>query len=968
MPQTYQDPIKKRNLEANTPAPADYQMAASPVDQYVAPAKSNNALRLADALSGLNQNLKPMVQDRLKKAVEDEQAKGKLGYLKGDSPEGQSDSYVDGYMALKWEDFGRQAALKINDAYAQAKEDPDLDIRGLVSKFVNEDLQGIQEDPRAIDAYLAQVIPLTESLGLDFQKHHAAIRDAETERMLMVRAEDMVANAQSPEVLRQMMDNEYDTWMAMGKSKADVSAALVDTIIRQAVGTEDPRLLDVLYMKSGREDGIPLATIKGVDEKAKSTREGILKMQKERLLEETYIARQMDGTAFTQTLLQNPFSEELNLENLMPHAWKETGFLYGEGKLEDAWAKVLKARAEITEGEEIGKFLMANQDSMTWRRMSEDPKMKKWYHEQTKSIFDMIDQNDPNSIADGVNRLMEMHRLSGIPPRELVGIFGNLKTSSVDEATGTVAPEVVLALQVYRMAKDRGELAMVDAYAGEEGMAFLSTIDDRIAQAPLNNQMAAEAVRSVKRADSDPIIKQNLATVRSKAFSENLQKEVLDAVDGIMWIGAMDKNVSMVQGKAQMLAEQYVSEYKMTPENAAKAAIKRVQLIYANDGHGAAFELDPMHIADREVLEKGMKVYLDEKKREFAITNPGEEMDAYTIFPNRDGRTYTLFDGKNALPADTIEFEKLKALAHPVGYGTPMQRAENAEVLRTLNGMKFTEGLPPEQAQFLMDNEQAVIRLLASNDMGLSQKMLVRSKLEAARMKQALSVRGEAKEVMDMTRHGNVLNDTKHPLSFNLPAKMAPGTPHNVGELAKQFYGTNPGAALAIIGEGYSPRVYKDQGGMAIGLGYNISTKSSDQVRKDFRAAGVPPQDIDSVLEGRRELTPQQAVKLFENSNKKYEETAKKAYGPGYDKLPKEVKAVLFDMAYNAGSPGKFPTVLNLFRQGKYEEAAKNLTLKYKDENGNWKNNERRVQLWREMLSGDFVRIMDRYSGKRKAK
>jgi GH24 family phage-related lysozyme (muramidase) len=343
-------------------------------------------------------------------------------------------------------------------------------------------------------------------------------------------------------------------------------------------------------------------------------------------------------------------------------------------------------------------------------------------------------------------------------------------------------------------------------------------------------------------------------------------------------------------------------------------------------------------------------------------------MDSYTIFPNRDGRTYTLFDGKNALPADTIEFEQIKALASPVGYGTPMQRGENATVLRTLKGMKVLDGLPPDEAQFLMDNQEAVIRLLASNDMSFTEKTVVRTKLEAARLQQSLSVRDEAKKMSDLTRHGDILNDTKRPLSYNLPAKMAPGTPPNVGDLAKQFYGTNPGAALAIIGEGYSPRVYKDQGGMAIGLGYNISTKSPDQVRKDFRAAGVPPQDIDSVLDGRRELTPQQAVKLFENSNKKYEETAKQAYGPGYDKLPKEVKAVLFDMAYNAGTPGKFPTVLNLFRQGKYDEAAKNLTLKFKDENGNWKNNERRVQLWREMLSGDFVRVMDRYSGKRKAK
>lgn len=967
MAQPYQDTIKGRKLEADTPAPVGYNPAANPIDTYAAPPKTNSALKLADALSGFNQALRPMVQDRVNQAIADETNKGKLGYLRGESPEDQSESYKNGYMALKWEDFGRQAALKINDVYAQAKEDPTLDVRSLVTKQIDEDLAGIQEDPRAIDAYLNQVIPLTESLALDFQKHHQGIRDQETDRMLMARAGDMVSAAESPEVLRDMIDNEYPTWMAMGKSKNDVAAAMVDSIIRTAVGTEDVSLLDALYLKSNREDGIPLATIKGVDEKAKATREGILKAQKDRLNEETYIARQMDDVAFEDTLIRNPLSEELNLENLMKHIHANK-FLHGEGKLAAAWARVLKARQDVLEEESIGKYLMNNEDSMTWRRLSEDPRMKKWYHAETQKVWEGIDPKDPVSIANATKRLMNMHRLSGIPPRELVGIFSNIKTSAVDEKTGVIAPEMTYAMQIYRTAKDRGELAMVHAYAGEENMAYLAVLDSRIKQAPLKGELIAEAVRSVKLADNDPDLKRNIAVVKSKAFSEKLDKEVKDEMDGILWFGAMDNNVSTVQGRAQALAEQYVSQYRMSPEDAAKAAVTQIKEIYANDGHGAAFEVDPQHIGEKSILEAGMKIFLENQKAAFKEANDGEEMEGYSIFPNRDGKTYTMFNGVSGLPAATVSFEELKGLAHPVGYGTPMQRGENAKVLRTLKSIDFMKGVDPVQSQFIQDNEDAVIRLLASNDLSFAEKTAIRWEMKNINERRAQATKEEVKAFSDILKQGDILRDDKRPLSFNIPAKLAPGTPPNTGELAKKYYSSHPGAALAIVGEGFSTRAYKDQGGVAIGIGYNISTKTPDQVRKDFRAAGVPPQDIEAVATGAKEMTTDQVVKLFENTTKNYEKVARDSYGKGYDKLPPEVKAVLFDMAYNAGTPSKFQTVLGLFRKGDIEGASKNLTLKYKDANGNWKNNERRVQLWREMLSGDFPRVMDRYSGKRKAK
>jgi GH24 family phage-related lysozyme (muramidase) len=269
--------------------------------------------------------------------------------------------------------------------------------------------------------------------------------------------------------------------------------------------------------------------------------------------------------------------------------------------------------------------------------------------------------------------------------------------------------------------------------------------------------------------------------------------------------------------------------------------------------------------------------------------------------------------------------------------------------------------------QRIQDNPELVAAALTGGDLNWTERRRLKVVQKRIQDEQQRTVADFTKKISQLTKAGNTLTEGG-PMSASIPAQMRDGTPANIGALAAHYYKQSPKAALTMLGEGLTLTAKPDNNGaLAIGFGYNFAGRSPEQAQKDLRASGVATADIAAVMAGKRAITVDQSIKLFEISSKAYEKTAKDAFGDGYDKLPGHIKAVLFDMAYNAGSPSKFTTVLNLFKAGKYDEASKNLTLKFKTKDGKWKNNDRRVRLWREMLSGNFEQYLAQYT-KRKGK
>ena len=67
------------------------------------------------------------------------------------------------------------------------------------------------------------------------------------------------------------------------------------------------------------------------------------------------------------------------------------------------------------------------------------------------------------------------------------------------------------------------------------------------------------------------------------------------------------------------------------------------------------------------------------------------------------------------------------------------------------------------------------------------------------------------------------------------------------------------------------------------------------------------------------------------------------------------VRQVLGDLAYTAGSVGKFKEALDCISQGKYDEAGKCIQLSYVNTEGTRVLNNRRIEMYQQMLAGPNV-------------
>lgn len=128
--------------------------------------------------------------------------------------------------------------------------------------------------------------------------------------------------------------------------------------------------------------------------------------------------------------------------------------------------------------------------------------------------------------------------------------------------------------------------------------------------------------------------------------------------------------------------------------------------------------------------------------------------------------------------------------------------------------------------------------------------------------------------------------------------------------------------ALTAMGERVRLVAYKDPArGMNIGLGYNFAVNGAD-VPKDFKRAGIPVEYLEDIQAGKRAITVEQAMRLYKVAGAKAESRARSAYGADeYDKLPKNARAVLTDLAYQTGNISVFQNGLAHLREGDFSGA-----------------------------------------------
>ena len=122
--------------------------------------------------------------------------------------------------------------------------------------------------------------------------------------------------------------------------------------------------------------------------------------------------------------------------------------------------------------------------------------------------------------------------------------------------------------------------------------------------------------------------------------------------------------------------------------------------------------------------------------------------------------------------------------------------------------------------------------------------------------------------------------------------------------------------ALTMSAEGVKNKPYLDSAGRYhMGIGYDVQSKSPQEIRQDLQAIGVSSDKIrhfmKTLAEGKPEieLTNKQSVLLADRYYSKFEKVLEQKYGEQWHNFSDEVKSGLLYKAYNMG-PNNLPKTL----------------------------------------------------------
>jgi hypothetical protein len=191
----------------------------------------------------------------------------------------------------------------------------------------------------------------------------------------------------------------------------------------------------------------------------------------------------------------------------------------------------------------------------------------------------------------------------------------------------------------------------------------------------------------------------------------------------------------------------------------------------------------------------------------------------------------------------------------------------------------------------------------------------------------------------------------------------------NAMAIAKISTRTEIGMAVGLtgLGEGLRLARYQDPAkgaGWNIGFGYNIDANKAT-VRDDFRAANIPSDKVDAILNGKASITEDQAQRLLQHTlEKRYIPRAQgvvEKVEPGlWGKLTPHMRTVLTDVAYQVKDFNEFAPSIKKMSEAirtKNPELLKNVLTVMYDPNGSGKKvpvpgrNEKRWQF----LAGDTL-------------
>lgn len=917
--------------------PVGAKVVARPVDTFVDPAESNFT-RLSTALNGFLPGFSQYAQKEATEKVKVQEEEGAIQGMKqrqmdGDAPvfSQEADPYWrKGYMKMHGWMQASQATSSFEEIYEQNKNNPSFDVRAELDKHISENLQGLT-DKDALSGFMERTSGMRERYLNEQAKVHTEILRQKDQEQVQAFVNDAVAPLakEGPEATRQWLDGFMESQRYRGYTRRELAGMASSALLKRATETLDPTVLDALSVKD--ENGIAMSDTPEIASAIATAKSQIATATQKELK----AAAEEGHKALTATYAEHKAKGTLTPEFIVENSKGPLAFFGTSSEVQGAWDQFFKQQEEGRKSQNFQHLY----DSGTIAFYSNDPDAKKWVMERRSPVYEKtlgaFSTGDEQTFQAGVREIVQDIERTKIADDRLTGIMqaATQAMPMMKDGAEVVPPDFNVGYAIYSTLKNNGNTTLLAKMAGEDAMMVFANYESELkyhrdsvtALKVAKAQMSPEARETVRN-----ITTQERAAVKSDAASA--------------FTGWIDTGSPFAAENVDQMANAVSVEYTkargqgLSHDAAMNYATTRVKSSHILAGGVwipvSAAETEP------EALSGGLTMAMEG----FLKNNPTAKYPQVVSLGDTKG-TYRVMDfitGK----VESFEAEDLKMRFKQEKLISPEQLMQTQQLKQD-----FAAGrVSPEmiynswgtiQSQF----SAGLLNAREYERLGAIKKKYEKERLDA-KVRETIELHRKTK-VAPMDRNPEPVEDIHRKLPS--PSSKAGTVYEHVSSAVKSG---DFSSALTMMSEGLVLKAYPDPStGTNIGAGYSLTAHGPEKARKDLLAAGVSPNLVAAVIEGKAEITPKQGTELLRIALKSYEHTAKQAFGDDWSDLPSNVKAVFTDMAYVTGNPGQFKTAMALAREGKWEEMASKLSLKYRDrKTGEYKEDKRRIGLWKSML------------------
>lgn len=921
--------------------PVQQTVAARPGDYMSALPQGGGELDgLLKGLSALNPVLAGYTADAARKEQEADKAAGAAfaqqvqnpnAVLNGEeavSPVPPPPAVSDNFRATMRDTLAQRAGIEVKSAlaaqYDQNKDNPDFNVKGWLQEERVKALRGVA-DPTMQASLGAHFTELESNILADANRRVAARAEEVRKASLDARAGDtFTANLSA--------DQMHAAWPAfLEKSRADgfsaaeaAQAALLRVAHASTKAGGMPELFDVFDRRG--PDGVPIGGGPLLPQ-LQQARQQAVAMREKAIHEATEGSRAVLYKGYVDDIDKAP--EKVTWERLMndigPHGLtaKEAAAYW------DRRNEVLADKAGV------GALDALAAAGALWTLPA--AKQTKYLETAGQGVVQAwASAQEPAQVAAIGAKILQMHTTTGASiPMDVVKRRIETTVSNLPDAAGP-SPAFQGMAELYKALS--ANPATRDLYFD----ANTSKVMKAFTEATGRSEDPATAYVGAYRHTSPEYIKAAEEYKRSPEFAKLQQKDLSTFISGSSswrpkWMGgAYAENAGVVNTWAREAAVKFRAENPWATDADMEQHLEREtsRNWVLDKTSGVAVQISPNENAAAQ--QEAISAYTAR------LTKEAELPDGWKIVMLRNGDqgSYSVYKANGAgktLVAD-VHIDKLMATHVALTTLSPTERAEIGRAQ-----LKLRKG------ESLADADIAAI----SKARGLG--LLKGTDLDQVRDFERRAFKDRMSEVPQILLDKPTMNDLRVPSGSRA---VDYGVTSRVANDFLNGGMRNVTASLVTMGEAVALTAYDDPAkgaGKNIGMGYNLQANAKS-VNEDLRRAGVPPERIEDVKNGKASLTEMQAKKLLLVALPRYEkramETAEEVSPGLWRRMTEGQRAVMTDIAYQVGSVDKFKKAWEALAKGDMARFKEEATVTYVARDGTRKADTRRNNLRSALLSG----------------